>query len=196
MNDPSPASGAPSVRDLIARLGSNDDAIRGPAWQEAWTAGPGAVTELVALMETPDRETARAAKRALWNLVDHSGHPSAATERRTVVNTLIGLLQTGKTPAPTARELIWMLSTVGGGEAVAAIAACLNLEALREDARCALQRFPGPEATTALRSALDQANGDFACALADALRARGESILEYPSQRLVPSKTTSVGKPV
>ena len=69
-----------------ARLKEKDDAVRGPAWQAADRYGAPAVKPLVALLEDPDMETARCARRALGKIVSHagsdrSGKTSAAIER-------------------------------------------------------------------------------------------------------------------
>jgi hypothetical protein len=194
MNDTSAPNGTSSASDLISHLGSPDDAVRGPAWQqEARSAGAAAVGGLVEAMHSGDMETARAAKRALWNLVDYSGRPGAEGERKAVVVAVREMLNAGKANTGTLRELLWMLSTIGEGDVVPSIAAFLEREDLREDARCVLQRFAGPRATEALRLALSKASGEFAHALADALRVRGEVLHEFPSRRLVPVKQTSVG---
>lgn len=197
MSNPSPSAAvATSPSDLIAKLGNPDDSVRGPAWQQAWSMGPSVVGPLIAAMGGNDHETVRAAKRALWNVVDHSGRPGASSDRHAVVKALIAGLNGGGLPVVVSRELLWMLSTIGENDAVGVVASRLADPELREDARCVLQRFPGRSATEALRDALKKATDDFAVALADALRARGESVKDQPSRRLVPVKATGVGRSV
>ena len=72
--------GVETVNDLLARIKSKDDSIRGPAWQTAESAGAPAVRPLAEVMMDPDFETARAAKRALYRIVRHAGRPGAKHE--------------------------------------------------------------------------------------------------------------------
>lgn len=187
------AVGEESVADLIAKIKNPDDAVRGPAWQSAGKFGAAAVKPLAETMAAADRETARAARRALWKIVRYAGRPGAATEQKAVAARLVSLLT--KTVTETRRELLWMLSEIGGDDAVAPVASLLSERELREDARAALQRIPGDKSLAALKSALATAPEDFRFALAVSLRARGEKVSGYPSQKLVPTKQTEV-KPV
>jgi len=178
------------VSELIVRIKDKDDKVRGAAWQNAGKFGPPAVTPLAEIMSDPDIEVARAAKRALWKIVRHAGRPGAAKEAKAVIAQLTPLLSTAVTPV--RREVLWMLSEIGGSEAVAPVAALLSDKELRQDARCTLQRIPGDKATTALNKGLSVAPDDFKAAIAVSLRARGEKVAGYPSQKLVPTKQTTI----
>ncbi len=180
------AAEAVSVTDLVARIKSTDDKVRGPAWQGAGPAGAPAVKPLTALMTDPDFEISRSAKRALYKIVRHAGRPGAKKEAQAVEKELIPLLQ--NSAVPVRREVLWMLSEIGGDDAVAPTAALLTDKEVREDARCALMRLPGRKATAALKSAFGSASEEFKSALAESLRARGEKVSGYPSQKLVPSR--------
>ena len=183
-------SAAVSVDELIVKIKSTDDSVRGPAWQGAGPSGAPAVKPLADLMTDADFEIARSAKRALHVIVRHAGRPGAAKEARAVTEELIPLLS--NRPTAVRREVLWLLSEIGGDEAVAPMAALLSDSALREDARCALTRLPGRKALAALKSALASAPEDFRFALADSLRARGETVRGYPSRKLVPTRQTTV----
>jgi len=135
-------------------------------------------------------ETARAASRALWRIVRHVGRPGASAERKAVVAELVSLLSEG--PSGVRREVVWMLSEIGDDEAVIPLAVLLSDRGLGEDARAALQRIPGGKSLAALKAALTEASADFKPALADALRARGELVSDFPSQKRVPTKATAV----
>lgn len=187
------AANAGSVDDLAARIQSKDDAVRGPAWQGAASYGAPAVKPLAALMTHDDYEVARSAKRGLWKIVRHAGRPGAEQEAQAVVAELIPLLKSG--PVVVRREVVWMLSEIGGDDAIAPMAALLADADAREDARCALLRFPGSQATGALKSAFATAPEAFKTALADSLRKRGEKVEGYPSQKLTPTKQTTVSQP-
>jgi len=182
-----------SVSDLVARIKSTDDKIRGPAWQGAGPVGAPAVKPLAAVMTDPDFEISRSAKRALYKIVRHAGRPGAKKEAQAVEKELIPLLQ--NSAVPVRREVLWMLSEIGGDDAVTPMAALLTDKEVREDARCALMRLPGRKATAALKSAFGSASEEFKSALAESLRVRGEKVSGYPSQKLVPARATTVGQP-
>jgi len=178
------------IQDLIERIKSPDETISGAAWQSAGPYGAAAVEPLAALMTDEDFELARKAKRALYRVVRHVGHPAAARERKGVERQLILLLDSS--PSRVRREVVWMLSEIGSTRAIKPMAALLADEELREDARCALTRHPAPGAVTALKSAFSAASGDFKFALAESLRQRGERVAGYPSRKLVPTAQTTV----
>jgi len=184
--------GADPVNDLVARIKSKDDNIRGPTWQTAESAGAPAVRPLAEVMMDHDFETARAAKRALYRIIRHAGRPGAKHEAEAVTAELVLVL--GSAPARVRREVVWMLSEIAGDKAVAAMASLLADPEVREDARCALMRLSGRKATSAFQSAFAAAPEEFKYALAETLRERGVKLNGYPSQKLVPSRKTSVGE--
>jgi HEAT repeat protein len=184
-------TGSGSVNDLVAKIKSTDEDAHGPAaWQEAGPAGAPAVKPLAALLTDSNFEVARSAKRALYRIVYHTGRPGAESEARAVEAELIPLLKNDA--APVRREMLWLLSEIGGEDAVTPMATLLTNLETREDARCALERLPSVRATAALQSAFTSAPEDFKFALAESLRHRGEKITGYPSKKLVPTKQTSV----
>lgn len=181
---------ADPVQDLIAKIKSTDDQVRGPAWQGAISAGAPAVKPLAAVMSDPDFAVARAAKRALWIIVRHAGRPGADAERIAVQAELLTLLK--DPPAPVRKEVLWMLSEIGAADAIVPMASLLTEAELREDARCALMRLPDPQVTEALGKAFQSAPEEFKFALAESLRQRGQTVAGYLSQRLKPLKQTSL----
>ncbi len=181
---------AQDVAAFITAVRSHDDAVRGPAWQGAAIHGAAAVQPLAAAMTDEDFEVARAAKRALWVIVRHAGRPGAPRESRAVAGELIPLLSSAT--APVRREILWMLSEIGGDEAIAPVARLLADAEVRGDALAALQRLPGRKATAEMRRAMAAAPEDFKYALGHALRTRGEKVPGYPGQQLVPSRQTEV----
>jgi hypothetical protein len=186
----SPGADQPPPADFLARMKSKDDAVRGPAWQGAAPLGAPALEPLAGLAGDADSEIARAARRAMWKIIRYAGRPGAAAERAAVETALLALLKSGS--APVRREVVWMLSEVGTDTAVGPLAGLLSDPDLRDDARAALERIPGPACLAALRSALVAAPADFQPALADSLRARGEKVASPPSRKLVPAKQTTV----
>lgn len=187
----SQAADAGSVDDLIAKIKSPDDKIRGPAWQGAAPAGAPAVKPLAAVMMDENFEVARSAKRGLYRIVRHAGRPGAKNEAKAVEKELIPLLKNDA--VAVRREVLWMLSEIGTDAAVAPMAALLTDKEICEDARCALMRIPGKQVTKAFTDAFKTAPEDFKYALAESLRQRGETVKAYPSKKLAPTKQTTVG---
>ncbi len=180
-----------NAKELIEQIKNGDDKARGSAWQAADNAGAPAVRGLAELMFTGEQEVARAAKRALWKVVRYAGRPTAGEdEAKAVSKELVLLLATGD--MNVRREFVWMLSELGDSDAVPMIVLLLNNPNLREDARAALQRIPGETSLRSLKVALKSGAEDHKSAIAESLRARGEKIRDYPTQKLVPKKATSV----
>jgi len=184
---------ADPVALATAIAGITNDQTRAAAWQQAAAFGAPAIKPLAVLLDDPNSEIPRAANRALWVIARHAGRPGAAAEAKAVVSELVALLGTGS--LAVRREVLWMLSELAGNQAIKPMAALLTVPDVREDARLALQRIPGAQATRVLRAALAAAPEDFKPNLAQSLRARGETVIGYPSQKLTPVKQTSVGKP-
>lgn len=177
----------PPLSHLLERIQSADVQVRGAAWQSAAPYGAPAVRPLAELALThPDFEVVRAAQRALWKIVRHAGRPKADAERKAVEAELIQLLNQGN--ADVRREFVWMLSEIGRNASVQPLAALLQDTDLREDARAALQRIPTRQALAALKAALKTVPADYRPALAVSLRARGQTVKGYPSQKLVPTR--------
>lgn len=192
----SPVQGAEanaSVDEWIKCLKSTDQGVNTAACQSAPEVGAAAVKPLAGLLADSDFELARRAKRAFYRIVRHAGRPGAAAEALAVETELVALLAGG--PVQPRRDLLWMLSEIGTGRAVAPVAVLLMDNELREDARCALTRMPSPEAAGALKTAFARVPEDFKYALAESLRIRGQEVEGYPSRKLVPSAQTTV-KPI
>ena len=180
-----------ALEELIAHIRDESDTVRTDAWRGAGDVGAPAVKPLAAVMANDALEVARAAKRALWQIVRHGGRPGADAERKAVIAELIPLLADGQ-PDPVRREVLWMLSEIGGGESVEPIASVLYNKELREDARMALERIPGEASLDALEAALEAAPDDFKLNVAQSLRHRGVAVPGLPCVKLVPTKQTNV----
>ena len=187
-----------NVGKLIAAIKDPDDKVRSAAWVDAGQYGAAAVRPLADVMTDDRLEVARAAKRGLWTVVRHVGRPGADQERQQVEAALCGLL--GDDWSDTVRrEVLWMLSEIGGDDAVEAIRDIpdiLERKGIRDDARCAVERIPGDLAVQTLEEALEFAPEDFQSSIAQSLRARGIEVDEqaYPCQKLVPTKETKVNR--
>ncbi|MHC4444678.1 MAG: HEAT repeat domain-containing protein [Planctomycetota bacterium] len=183
-----------NTQDLISGIKNKDENKRATAWQNAFTIGASAVKPLAAVMTEQDLEISRAAKRALWNIVRHAGRPGAVRVNKAVAAELIDLC-TGDQPPAVCREVLWMLSEIGGDDSVDAMAALLSNQEVREDARMALQRIPGDKSLAALKDGLASAPEEFKTNIAQSLRARGVKVPGLPCKKLTPVKKTDV-KPV
>ena len=136
-------------------------------------------------------ESVPASKRELWSVVRRAGRPGADQEKSAVVTQLLGLLATDA-PLTARRELLWILSEIGGDESVGAVAALLADVPLREDARMVLQRIPGKASLQALESGLKSVPEDFKINMAQSLRARGVKVSGYPCRKMTPTRKTKV----
>lgn len=181
----------PDVAALVADIEDEDENVRTRAWLRAGRVGAPAIRAVAALLSDPEREVARAAKRALWRIARHAYRPGAEAERRAVVRELIALLHPRHSTA-LRREVLWMLSEIGRDESVDPVARLLEDRELREDARMALDRIPGERSLAALKAALAGAPDDFKPSIAQGLRHRGIRVPGLPCRKLVPTKKTYV----
>ena len=112
-------------------------------------------------------------------------------DKKAVEKELIPLLGQAH-PKAVRVEALWMLSEIGGDDAVGPMAKLIADKEVREDARMALERVPGEKSLGALKEALDAVGSDFKIHIAQSLRARGVKVPGLPCQKLVPTKPTSV----
>ncbi len=174
------------VNRLISRIKDSDAETRTKAWQSAGDIGAPAVQPLALVMTDDDLEVARAAKRAMWKIVRHTGRPGADDARGAVERQLRGLLGDDQ-PVAVRREVLWMLSEIGSARSVKPIAALLSDKNLREDVRMVLERIPIRGAVQALNAGFKAAPEDFKPNLAQSLRKRGRRVSGYPCVKLVPT---------
>lgn len=180
-----------TVKKLLAGIKDTSPEVRTKAWLSTGEVGAPAIIPLAEVMTDGDLEVARAAKRALWKIVRHAGRPRAVKEKRAVEAELVVLLGNNH-PVPIRREVIWMLSEIGGPNAVTPIARLITNKELREDARMALERIPTKRALQALKFRFKNAPEDFKPNMAQSLRKRGVEVDGYPCQKLVPKKPTNL----
>jgi len=180
-----------AVDRLIAGIKDTSEKVRTEAWLRAGQVGAGAVKPLARVMTDKELEVARAAKRGLWRIVRDVGRPGANVEKKAVVAELVALLG-DEQPASVRREVLWMLSEVGGEKSVEPIAALLSNRELREDARMVLQRIPSEKSVAALKAGLKAAPEDFKLNIAQSLRQRGVKVRGLSCVKLVPTKKTKV----
>ena len=176
---------------LIDNIQSEDDTVRAAARDNAGSVGAAAVLPLAKIAASGELEIARAANRAIQNVVYYAGRPGAEDEATAVAAELLKLLGDSQ-PLQLRRDVLWMTWQIAGEEAVDPVAALLANADLHEDARMALERLPGDKATAALQAALDVADEADKPALAHSLGVRGVETPGVPDLRLTPTKKTSV----
>jgi len=185
------AASKKGAAELIGKIKDSSAEVRTKAWQESGQVGAAAVNALAEVMTDKDLEVARAAKRALWQIVHYTGRPGADKERQAVADKLAGLLGDGQ-PVAVRREVLWMLSEIGQKKAVEPIAALLANKELREDARMVLERIPDKSSLAALRAGFKSAPEEFKPNLAQSLRNRGGKVRGYECVKLMPAKQTTI----
>ena len=181
-----------SLKNLISDIQASDPHVRTTAWQAAGEVGAVAVQPLAKVAEEGEMEISRAAKRAMWQIVRHVGRPGGESKEKDAVVSELVVLLSGTQSIPVRREVVRMISEIGGDESVSAVSSLLSHSDLREDARMTLERIPGAESLNALKSALKSAPQDLKPNLAQSLRARGEEVKGIPCKKLVPTKQTNV----
>ncbi len=180
-----------TLDSLIENIQSDDATVRAAARDGAGPVGAQAVPPLAKIAASGELEVARAANRAIQNIVYYGGRPGAEDEAKAVAAELLKLLGDSQ-PLQLRRDVLWMTWQIAGEEAVEPVAALLANGDLHEDARMALERLPGENATAALKAALATAADADKPALAHSLRVRGVETPGVPDLRLVPTKKTSV----
>ncbi len=176
---------------LIEKIQSSDHAERAAARDHAGPVGARAMVPLAKIAATGELEIARAANRAMQNLVYYAGRPGAEDEAKAVSLELLKLLGDDQ-PMQLRRDVLWMTWQIADSQAVGLVAELLAIPDLHEDARMALERLPGEEATAALQAALATAADEDKPAIAHSLRVRGIEVPGVPDLRLKPVKETSV----
>jgi hypothetical protein len=180
-----------TLETLIEQIQGKDDTTRAAARDAAGPVGAAAVEPLAKIAITGELEVARAANRAIQNIVYYAGRPGAADEAKAVSAELLKLLG-DEQPAQFRRDVLWMTWQIAGEEAVATVAPLLAKADIREDARMTLERLPGDKATAVLKRAMAAASNAEKPAFAHSLRVRGVETPGVPDLRLVPTKKTSV----
>jgi len=187
-----------TLEQLIAGINSDDPDTRTAAWQAAGSVGAPAIKPMAKIVVEGELEVGRAAKRAMWKIVRTAGAPKAdAADKKAVIQALIVVLLDESRPAVLRRDVIWMLSEIGGQETIDAFYQIPDLlhKDICEDARCCAERIPIESAVAALKDALEEAPPALKPAIAHSLRVRGVAVPSVPDLKLVPTKETTV-KPV
>ena len=98
---------------LIQNIQSNDDAVRAAARDHAGPFGAPAIAPLAAIAAKGELEIARAAVRAMQNVVYHAGRPGAGAEAAAVASELVKLIS-AEPPLQLRRDILWMTWQIAG----------------------------------------------------------------------------------
>jgi HEAT repeat protein len=143
---------SPAANDLLANIQHGDTAARYAAVKQATLVGTDAIVPLADAHGGSDPAAAKAAGEAIRRIVHHAGRPGATAETKSACAQLQRLA--GKEyPREVRTNAIGFLGSIGDKDAVPALVALLPDKEVSEDARMALERIPGREADTALRTA-------------------------------------------
>ena len=179
-----------TIEQLIAAIQSDNPEERTSAWLAAGELGAKPLKPLAEVVNRGPLEVSRAAKRAMWKIVRTVGAPDASGKEDACAE-LVDLLADTQ-PVELRREVLWMLSEIGGDKQVSVIADLLDDAELCEDTRMVLERLPGEASLDALKRGFAQAPEEFKANLAQSLRKRGLVVEGYPCQKLVPTRTTKI----
>lgn len=148
------------LQTFLERIQSGDGQVRCAAWRSAGPLGAAAVAPLADLMISPGKGVAKAAQEALKVVVHYAGRPGARAEARAVAAELLKVAASSR-PYRVRAEALNGLGFIGDWRVVMGLARLLEDQEVREEARLALERIPGPAAWRALREALQTAPADF-----------------------------------
>lgn len=143
---------------LLQQLQSPDDAVRLQAMEKAPAWGASLVLHLPPLLTHQDWRVQRTAHLVLEMIAARTTR-ATPKERREVVNALLALTKPNQ-PLPVRKAALQALRVCGTDEAVPALAAALNDEAVRDDALAALKQIGSAAAARAIASAAANAKGD------------------------------------
>jgi HEAT repeat protein len=157
-----------NLRAFLEQLQSSDGQVRYAAWRSAGPLGAAAVVPLADLMASPEKGVAKAAQEALKTVVHYAGRPGARAEARAVAAELLKVAASAR-PYRVRAEALNGLGFIGDRRVVPGLAKLLEDREVREEARLALERIPGPAALRALREALRTGPADFKAHLEQSL---------------------------
>jgi len=171
----------PAVRDLLYQIKFGTNVQRNEAIDSAPILGVKAIRHLSRLMaawKTPGqfRGAHEAIKRIVLNGYRTGGEESAVTAE------LLKLIESAQSEN-LRREALYLLGFASSAESVPALAALLDDQVLREDARMALERNASREAESALRTAQRRSDGPWRSALDYSVRRRRVSLKDVGTRR-------------
>lgn len=161
---------------FLDRIRSKDDGVRLEVRKEAKNFGANGVRGLAKIIESGEREPRITARQALTVIVHHTGRPGAEAERGPVLRELEKVALSSKS-SYLRRECAWLMGFLGGDKRSVEVATELLSDEdqhVAENARLALERFPGAAATQALIGAIGRAGDDKRPDLLYTLAKRGD----------------------
>lgn len=165
--------GADQVAELAEKITSEDAVVRKQAFDGLLAMGSEGIEALLAMLVEPGGPSDAGVRFALHGMAAHVARPGAEqeAERARLITGFIAYVD-GDHPTEPTRFVITQMQIVGGPEVVPALAACLKQDELALAAIQALAANSHPDAATALRDALPNAEGTERVGLVEALGQR------------------------
>ena len=161
--------GPGSVAEFIGRICSADKAARLSGMLSASEIGVSAVAPLGKVIGGDDPAAAKAATEALRRIMHHACRPGEDRDSKAASAELAKLIGPGNSVA-TRKEALNLLGMIGGAEYVRPVAAQLADSEVRDWARMSLERIPGRDSESVLRSALNTSDAGDRPAVEQSLR--------------------------
>jgi len=160
----------PPLEKLLQDLVGPDKRAQAVARQLLPRQGVKAVPELIPLLTHEKPAIIRISFDILKDISNESCSPGREAERKKVTDHVVALVSPNRSENERIMGLKLLERLVPEGYDVSPIAAMLKEKpVLRDKARTALQRIGTPQAGTALRNALDNADPEFQCSLLNSL---------------------------
>ena len=167
--DPPSAEGLKEhVSSLLDGFPAETPAKRDALCVEILKGGPAAIEEICARVLPPGKGDDAKARFAVNGLAVCAGRPGAESDRAKVARAILGSVAVTR-DLNVAAFLLSQVQLVGGQESIRPLERYLVDDKLAGPAAAALVAIGGPEATEALRRAVDQAPRDARLALVQAL---------------------------
>jgi HEAT repeat protein len=146
--------------------------------------GAAAVLPLADAMASTDKGVSRAATEALERVTHHAARPGAGKSEAARVAAELLKVASSKRPATVRKEALNQLGFVGTNRDVAPLARLLGDIEVRDDARMALERIPGPQSLRALQEALGRAPADLQPGLRQSIWSRTQTRATLGAMRM------------
>ncbi|MFH1740567.1 MAG: HEAT repeat domain-containing protein [bacterium] len=161
--------------DWLGQLGSPDESARRQAYEALVRQGPGILESLFECMNPAERTKNLWVQHTATTIV-HNAAQSGSEEDKTKAEAALLHVLKSSSPQQTKDFGIQLLSRIGTRDSVAVLADLLSRPPYREAARCALERNPSKQATTALTRAWKETEeSTWKVALLNALGARRDA---------------------
>lgn len=170
------------VASFLSDVRHGGAAERLVAVRQAALVGTAVLPALGAIYAGDDPAAGRAAWEAMQRIVSNAARPGAPDEARAAADALRQIAGPGQ-PRAVRADALQLLGMVGGAADTSVLAGLLEETVVRDDARMALERIPGPAADDALRRAARTCPPEYRPAIDQSLRHRHAKRAEVGARR-------------